>query len=129
MTRKEIAKKYIDFLSKGNIEMIIRFFAENGKVKSPIYGEKNAIEFYTTLNDDTINSELKLKGIFEDSDSGKLALYFEYIWTVKSGKVVEFDVVDIIEFDAENKIIELKIIYDTIISRKLIDELNQKNEY
>jgi len=123
MTKKEIAKQYIDFLSKGNIKRIINLFAKNGKVYSPIYGACNVDKFYTVLNNDTINSELNLKGIFEDSDTGKLALYFEYKWTVRSGKIVEFDVVDILEFDNQNKILELKIIYDTVVSRKLIEEM------
>lgn len=125
MTRKEIAKEYIKFLSEGNIEKIISLFSEKGKVNSPIYGERNADTFYKILNEDTIKSELKLKGIFEDSKTEKLALYFEYIWTVKSGKSVMFDVVDIIQFDAKNKITDLKIIYDTVISRKLIDEIKK----
>jgi ketosteroid isomerase-like protein len=67
---------------------------------------------------DTISSELKLKGIFDDADSDRIALYFEYKWTIKSGKIVEFDAVDIIVFDNDNKITTLKIIYDTVISRK-----------
>lgn len=125
MTKKEIAKQYIDFLSKGNVEKIIALFTENGKVHSPIYGELRADKFYETLNDDTINSEIKLKGIFEDSTTKNLALYFEYKWTVKSGKIVNFDVVDIIEFDTQNKISELKIIYDTVVSRRLIEELKK----
>lgn len=52
---------------------------------------------------------------------------FEYKWTVKSGKIVEFDVVDILDFDKENKIIGLKIIYDTVISRNLVDEMKMTN--
>jgi hypothetical protein len=125
MTRKEIVKQYIEFLSIGNIEKIVGLFAENGKVYSPIYGENTADKFYETLNDDTFNSELNLKGIFEDSDTKKIALYFEYTWTVKSGKVVVFDVVDIIEFDNRNKFLELKIIYDTIVSRRLVEEMKK----
>jgi len=124
MIKKEIAKRYIDFLSKGDVESIINLFTVNGKVNSPIYGEQKASDFYKTLSNDTINSELKLKGLFEDTDTGKLALYFKYKWTVKSGKLVEFDVVDIVEFNAQNKIVELTIIYDTVVSRKLIEELN-----
>lgn len=123
MTKKEIAKQYIEFLAKGDIEKVIGLFSENGTVISPIYGESRADQFYKTLNDDTISSELRVKGIFEDPDINQLALYFEYKWTVASGKMVEFDVVDIIEFDHLNKISVLKIIYDTVVSRELIAEL------
>lgn len=123
--RVEIAKKYIKFLSNGNVEGVVSLFAENGKVYSPIYGEKSASDFYKTLKDDTLNSEIKLNEIFENASSQKIALYFEYTWTVKTGKIVVFDVVDIIHFDSQNKITELKIIYDTIVSRKLIEEMKK----
>ncbi|MEH6535887.1 MAG: nuclear transport factor 2 family protein, partial [Psychroserpens sp.] len=63
--------------------------------------------------------------IFEQDDSNDLALYFTYKWTLKNNQKVEFDVVDIIEFDSKNKIKKLKIIYDTVISRKLVDKLNE----
>ena len=123
MTKREIANKYIEYLSIGDVEKIVNLFADNGKVSSPIYGEKPAGLFYKELLEDTINSALKFKGIFEEADSNRIALYFEYTWTVKSGKMVQFDVVDILDLDNENKIIKLKIIYDTVISRKLVDEM------
>jgi hypothetical protein len=121
----EIAKQYIEFLSKGNVEGVISLFAKNGKVHSPIYGEKSASDFYRILAEDTLNSSLKLNEIFENANTGNIALYFEYTWTVKSGKIVVFDVVDIIEFDNNNKISSLKIIYDTVISRNLIEEIQK----
>ncbi|MEE4001838.1 nuclear transport factor 2 family protein [Tenacibaculum sp. FZY0031] len=124
MNKNEIAKKYLEHLEKGNIEKVIDLFSNNGFVESPIYGIKKADEFYRTLNNDTSNSELFLKGIFEQNESNTLALYFTYKWTLKNNEKVEFDVVDIIEFNSENKITKLKIIYDTVISRRLVSELN-----
>jgi ketosteroid isomerase-like protein len=118
----EIAKRYIELLSSGDLEGVINLFTENGIVESPIYGEMKASNFYKVLKDDTLNSELKLKEIFQNSKTENIALYFEYKWTIKTGKIVQFDVVDIIEFDIENRIKKLKIIYDTVVSRKLIDE-------
>jgi hypothetical protein len=86
MTRKEIARKYVEFLSNGNVDKVVSLFAENGKVYSPIYGENSAVKFYKTLNEDTVDSALKIKGIFEESGTENIALYFEYTWTMKSGK-------------------------------------------
>ncbi|HEY5686984.1 MAG TPA: nuclear transport factor 2 family protein [Yeosuana sp.] len=123
--KKEIAKQYIEFLSKDHFEGIIGLFEENGKVYSPIYGERSASDFYDALAEDTCNSELKLNEIFENINSGNIALYFTYRWTLKSGKIVVFDVVDIIKFDDQNKILELKIIYDTVVSRNLVEELKK----
>ena len=124
-TRKEIAIKYLDYLEKGDIEQTIKLFNEQGIVDSPIYGVMNADAFYRELSSDTTNSELHLKGIFEEINSNKLALYFNYKWTLKNKQKVEFDVVDIIEFDASNMISKLKIIYDTVISRALVRELEK----
>ena len=123
--KKEIAIKYLDYLDKGEIENIIKLFNENGVVDSPIYGIMKANEFYHKLKNDTSNSELHLKGIFEDNDSNKLALYFGYTWTLKNKEEVEFDVVDVIEFDSLNRINKLKIIYDTVLARTLVKQLRK----
>lgn len=124
-TKKEIAIKYLDYLEKGDIEQIINLFNDQGIVDSPIYGIKKADAFYRELSSDTTNSELHLKGIFEETNSNKLALYFHYKWTLKNRQKVAFDVVDIIEFDASNMISKLKIIYDTVKSRGLVRELEK----
>ena len=123
MTKKEIAKEYITHLENGNIEQVITLFNQNGTVDSPLYGIKKAAEFYHKLNNDTSNSKLHLKGIFEENDSNNLALYFTFNWTLKNKEKVVFDVVDILEFDNQNKISKLKIIYDTVIARKLVEQL------
>ncbi|MTE26010.1 nuclear transport factor 2 family protein [Winogradskyella ouciana] len=123
MTKKEIALKYLDYLQQGDIHKVVELFSVDGIVDSPIYGIKRADEFYLQLNNDTKRSELNLKGIFEQQDSNNLALYFGYKWTLKNNAKVEFDVVDIIEFDSENKIKTLKIIYDTVASRDKVEAL------
>ena len=125
MNKKVLANKYLEYLESGNVEGVIELFNENGIVDSPIYGIKKAEEFYRDLNNDTSNSELNLLGIFEEKDSNKLALYFTYKWTLKNNRKVEFDVVDIIEFDSLNKISKLKIIYDTVLTRELVDLLEK----
>ena len=125
ITKKEIALKYLDYLDKGAIDKIIKLFNENGVVDSPIYGMVKADEFYHLLNNDTSNSELHLKGIFEENATNKLALYFGYKWTLKNKEEVEFDVVDIIEFDSLNRINRLKIIYDTVLARALVNKLKK----
>jgi len=122
-SKREISIAYIDFLQKGNLKELLGLFAENGKVDSPLYGEMNADGFYRELESDTTNSELKLKGIFEEEDSDSIALYFNYKWTMKNNELVEFDVVDIIEFNEANQITKLKIIYDTFKSRAMLREL------
>jgi hypothetical protein len=125
ITKKEVAIKYLDALEKGNIKTLLKLFTDKGTVDSPVYGVLNATKFYSQLNNDTVNSKLKLKGIFEESDSNKLALYFNYNWTLTNNKPVKFDVVDIIEFNESNQISNLKIIYDTVKSRAMVKELKK----
>lgn len=125
MTKKKVANKYINYLENGDIENVINLFNKKGIVDSPLYGIKKANEFYHELSNDTTNSELHLLGIFEENDSNSIALYFTYKWTLKNNEKVEFDVVDIIEFDEHDKISKLKIIYDTVIARKLVGQLEK----
>ncbi|MEM9076512.1 MAG: nuclear transport factor 2 family protein [Bacteroidota bacterium] len=123
MDKNKIAQKYLKYLESGNMEKVVGLFSENGIVESPIYGIKKANDFYFELKSDTLNSELNLKGVFEKYNSNEFVLYFSYKWTLKNNRKVAFDVVDVMELDWENKIKKLKIIYDTVISRKLINQL------
>ena len=120
----QVAKQYLHYLERGSIQEVVDLFSEDGVVHSPIYGTLSAKTFYKLLSDDTQASKLELKDIFETSNSKTLALYFNYIWTLKNGDLVNFDVVDIIKFNEQHKIIDLKIIYDTQHSRKAIEMLN-----
>jgi hypothetical protein len=126
MTKSEVATKYIEYLSNGAVEQVVSLFSADGMVSSPIYGDKPATSFFKELTNDTTNSKLTLRRIFDDPDSNSLALYFEYEWTVKSGKVVVFDVVDVLDFNHETKIEKLKIIYDTFVARKLVEDMRSE---
>lgn len=92
-------------------------------MESPVYGVKPARDFYTELFADTRQSELQLRGIFPEANGQRLALYFSYGWTLADGSHVDFDVVDILEFDEALRITYLKIIYDTVQSRRAVDAL------
>lgn len=123
MDKKQVIKAYLTHLESGDMEKVVALFHQEGMVDSPLYGIKKADEFYRELNNDTTNSKLTVLGGFEENEANKIALYFNYKWTLKNNQVVEFDVVDIIEFDEQNKISKLKIIYDTVVTRKLVGEL------
>ena len=124
MNKLAISKSYIEHLSNGDLEQILNLFAENAVIISPVYGKQNYMDFYTQLFADTNNSELHIKGIFEDAMTGNIALHFNYQWTLKNNSRVDFEVVDILEFDNDDKIEKLSIIYDTVQSRKLVEQLS-----
>lgn len=124
--KKSIAKAYISHLAAGDLASLLALFAENGIVVSPVYGTQDYTTFYTKLFADTQDSILEVKGIFEDTDSGHLALHFTYQWTLKDKSFVQFEVVDILVFNEMDQIEKLTIIYDTVRSRGLVAGLEGK---
>lgn len=125
----EICRQYLDALNKGNLEKVLLLFDPNAVVVSPLYGEKPATIFYKDLFGDTNRSETNLLNIFDSiSGNASVALHFHYIWTLKSGKTVEFECVDVFEMTPNRKKFnKLKIIYDTAPIRADFDESQASN--
>ncbi|RIA09509.1 hypothetical protein OE09_1347 [Flavobacteriaceae bacterium MAR_2010_72] len=124
---QDLGKAYLSYLELNETQKIIDLFTEDGIVNSPIYGIMPASEFFNTLSTDTSNSKLKLLGIFVDPNATRIVLYFNYEWTLANQDKVKFDVVDVMTFDAENKIVSLHIIYDTVKSKGAVDKLKQQS--
>ncbi len=123
MNREQILTAYLRALEQANYTELITLLADDAKVLSPLYGEQNAATFYQTLFQDTQSSELTLLDIFFNVSNDKACINFLYRWTMADGAVVEFDCVDIVEFDSKAKIKRLKIIYDTARARALFQKL------
>lgn len=112
---KEICKSYLNALNKGDLDLVLSLFTSDAVVDSPLYGQMSAQKFYAKLFSDTNNSKTMLINILtSDNDNPSIALHFNYIWTLKSGKIVEFECVDVFELSLKkNKFSKLTIIYDT----------------
>jgi ketosteroid isomerase-like protein len=112
---KDICQQYLDALNESDLEKVLSLFTRDAVVSSPLYGEIPANTFYRDLFSDTKRSETKLLKIFDSTgDGSSVALHFRYTWTLQSGKVVEFECVDIFEVSSDGKhFTKLKIIYDT----------------
>ena len=112
----DICKQYLEALNESSLEKVLSLFDPDAVVVSPLYGETPATTFYKALFADTNRSETKLLNIFHSiGRNSSVALHFHYIWTLKNGKIVEFDCVDIFEITADKKrFSKLKIIYDTV---------------
>ena len=126
MNNKKVVIKYIEFLEQGDLKGIIDLFAKDGIVESPLYGKMRASEFYIELMSDTTKSQLEIKGIYEAPESNSIALFFNYKWTMKNNEIADFDVVDIIDFNNTSEIRNLKIIYDTVQSRRIMNKLKSE---
>ncbi len=118
-----IAQNYLTYLQTGDLSRILSLFHKDAEVHSPIYGVKSAVDFFTELQNDTQASKLTLDGIFTEKDSQRGIILFDYHWTIRDGSAVNFKVADVLVLDEHYKIKQLTIIYDTVISRNLIQSL------
>lgn len=126
MKLQAIFQAYLDALNQADYESIIQLFAPNATVFSPLYGEQLATSFYRKLLNDTEASEVQLIDIFANDTHRKACLQFLYKWTMNDGSVVRFECVDVVEFDENQKITTLKIIYDTAAARPTFNQLRAK---
>jgi hypothetical protein len=127
ITKEHVLQQYLDNLSAANYDAVISLFTDNALVISPLYGQVPAFQFYKDLFKDTQSSQLKLINMFIGTyKPDTAALQFEYLWTMANGEVVTFEVVDIIDFDSNNKIVKLSIIYDTYYVRPVFAANDQE---
>jgi hypothetical protein len=111
--------QYIDGLQSGDLAKTIDLFAAGGLVHSPLYGDMMAKDFYSALFSDTQDSEITLLNILTSIDKPTIyAAHFRYHWTLLDNTHTHFECVDVFEFDENNKIKELTIIYDTFLARQ-----------
>lgn len=121
---KKTIYQYLKFLETSDYNSLIKLFADDAVVHSPLYGDMNAAEFYEILFADTKQSKIELMNIFEDVENNSAAAYFKYNWTLANAVSAPFEVVDIFQFnERQEKIIILKIIYDTWQTRDKFDAL------
>ncbi|MEO5891861.1 MAG: nuclear transport factor 2 family protein [Ferruginibacter sp.] len=122
---KNIIQQYLQALESGDEEKITRLFADNAIVYSPLYGEVQANHFFKGLFADTSRSEITLLNTFSSLDNPETcAAQFRYDWTLKNGTETNFDCVDIFQFDDQDKIKSLTIIYDTYKIRGKFEDLD-----
>ena len=119
MSRQEVISAYLDALAKGDDIGILKLFADDARITSPLYGELAAADFYRQLFQDTASSQIRLKDIFANvTDPDQYAAHFVYDWTLKNGEQVSFRCMDIFRFKKDsNKIHHLVIIYDSSRTR------------
>ncbi|OWW18240.1 nuclear transport factor 2 family protein [Noviherbaspirillum denitrificans] len=124
MGTEELCKRYLAALNKGSLADVLSLFAPNATVLSPLYGLVDAGNFYRQLFADTNRSVTTLLNIFVPSGNApSVALHFHYTWTLKSGKVVQFECVDVFELTADRQqFSKLTIIYDTAPLRADFEE-------
>lgn len=117
---KDIIQSYCRAVKANDYQAMISLFSKDARVFSFFAGEKSAPEFFQNLFKTSRRTTVELKNLFIGVDN-KLTLaayvYLEAIWNEKFA--LQFEAVDLFEFNAENKITTLRIILDTYPLRKL----------
>ena len=97
-------KDYLRALESGNDEDMIKLFAKDAVVFSPLYGEMKAINFYREVFKDTLRSKITLLNILRSRNPFIAAGHFRYEWVLKDGTPTYFECVDIFQFAQDGKI-------------------------
>ena len=117
---ENIIKFYTQALKDNNYQKIIDLFSKDAKVFSILSGEHPPSIFFQDLFRNTRRNKVEIKNIFLDLNNKKMMaayIYLEAIWNNQS--TIQFEAVDIFEFDQEDKIKYLRTILDTHLIRKL----------
>ena len=113
----ELVARYLAAVESADVPGMLALFAPDAVVRSPLYGNLPAHEFYPALFADTGEASLTLLGTMTGrSVAGRplVSFLFHFDWVLPSGTAAPFDVVDVAELDDDGLIGSLRIIYDTV---------------
>jgi len=117
MTYCDCIQTYCTALKTNDYHTIIGLFSKDATVFSYFAGETSAPKFFENLFKTSRRTNVELKNLFIGENATIAAyIHLEAIWNNKI--VIQFEAVDIFEFDAEHKIKTLRIILDTYPLRK-----------
>jgi hypothetical protein len=113
-TFNTIIQSYAKALKDKDYQAIVNLFSQDARVFSPLRGEQPPSIFFPNYFQNNDISKVEVKNIFFDVENKNMAAAFLYFKEILNKKVpIEFEVVDIFEFDEDNKIKTLKIVLDT----------------
>lgn len=119
-TMNNIIRTYAQTLENNDYQAIINLFSKDARIFSFQEGEQSPSAFFQNLFENSSRGKVEIKNVFFDVKNEKIIaayIYLKVMWNKKD--TIEFEAVDIFEFDSENKIKELKIILDTYPIRVL----------
>jgi len=125
MQIEKAIKVYLDALEKGSYGNMMRLFAKDAVILSPLYGKIKAVDFYRELFEDTSKSKITLLNIFNSDNKFIGAGHFRYDWVLKDSTPASFECVDVFQFADDGKIKQLTIIYDTSKIRSSFERMKK----
>ncbi|MEL6968651.1 MAG: nuclear transport factor 2 family protein [Bacteroidota bacterium] len=120
---QQLSQAYLQHLANADLAALLQLFAPAAEVLSPLYGRQPATDFYRQLFSDTNQSKLQWKDTLINNSNQSACIFFEYSWTLATGEVVRFDVIDYVQLNDSGQINFLQIVYDTVQSRPALDKV------
>ena len=116
----EICHEYLEALRNADSDKAKALFEEGAKVKTPIFGTLDSNTFFDEVKFDTIQANIHDVHIYQDEEELRAAIHFNMDWTLKNGSELLLEIVDILQFNHNHKIISMNVIYDTVDTRQFL---------
>ena len=111
---EQTLQRYFTALDAGDLEGILKIFANDAMVHSPFLGKLSAREFFPKVFAASSASRITVFDVLVSAQGQARAIgYFRYDWTLNDGTKVNFDAADVFDFDAAGDIVKMTILYDT----------------
>ena len=115
--------KYFTALDSGDLQAILKVFADDARVHSPFLGELSAREFFPKVFAASSASDITVFDVLGSMRGEPRAIgYFRYDWTLADGTKVQFDAADVFDFNTNGEIVRMTILYDTHPLRETVGD-------
>ena len=110
MQNKEIAQKYFDTFHAGNHAEMFTYLADDAMVTYGTAPAQPATVFYPEAKEMIAQLQFTTHGIFTAEQSDTVLIYFSFHMPAEDGSTRTVEAIDIIEFNADQKIQSVKVI-------------------
>ncbi|MBN3730408.1 MULTISPECIES: nuclear transport factor 2 family protein [unclassified Burkholderia] len=105
---------YLKALERGDVAAICALFTPDARIYSPFLGWMQPTPFFEKVVSASGQSRITAIDICVSATGARRATgYFVYDWGLKDGSAVQFECVDVFEFDESGRVERMVIVYDT----------------
>jgi len=114
---------YLKALERGDVAAICALFTPDARIFSPFLGWMQPTPFFEKVVSASGQSRITTIDICVSATGARRATgYFVYDWGLKDGSAVQFECVDVFEFDESGLVERMVIVYDTHPVREAVGD-------
>ncbi|OXJ31897.1 MULTISPECIES: nuclear transport factor 2 family protein [Burkholderia] len=114
---------YLKALERGDVAAICALFTPDARIFSPFLGWMKPTPFFEKVASASGQSRITAIDICVSATGARRATgYFVYDWGLKDGSAVQFECVDVFEFDESGLVERMVIVYDTHPVREAVGD-------